>query len=997
MNPEGHIQQYTCTYQDKDTHRTWKLHLLDTPLLNSDSESYSDRETMLDFYRHLRGITFDPSLLSLPPLRNGRKRPSGIIYCHNINEPKLASLSSGTIRIFKEHLGGDLAMKSIILCTTEWNALVDKSVGQNREEELKDNHWDLVLDLGARLARHNNTRKSVEEILGLILGKEAVQVLLLKELGRPEIKQNDQRTKQLVQEIRSMEIKEATHRAQVRREGEEHRWKNKLENIFAELGRAKTAEENWTIGQKIRRERENQEWKMRMWETIQRAREERIDKATPVLCGSLVGVPSVKLILNPACAASDKVSDTTTVIPNSRVDDHVVGGANDKNGDNFVPLQFKPFTGEYSRYAISPELASKKFECVDLLLDTLNGIFDTNIPISYPGIQKTLEYLINKGHDFGVIYAYLQAIWPKLGMPLISSNPFADDTNSDYVIGSPELAARKCQDFEELLSFLNMSFDTDITLSKSGIEKVLRFLVNGGYKFGDICAHMRYTWPSTQKRDQQWLKAWYPERMNLEVWGDFLILEERGEHHEDQRQNSLRDDAIHNLSKIQPRRIWDLFAHRVIPFQFSLVDANRYNRHQMMSKSSVTARLYLGFGPTRVVCYHPVSHSWTEDMSPVDSPVNAHEWPIPLPHGVTLEAVRNELLNLGAQYVWLDVVCLRQESSDPKREALRINEWKIDVPTIGRVYQSGPSVDNVIRYFNGLGRAFRRHGWHDKRHWSQRAWTLQEVGSGNYIEAGLPNGVENPLEETDGNGLRLLDHLKTGEIRLHFHPRIGYRGTDLHNAIAAMKGRHSQNPTDKVFGLSAILDCTALPTYSKDEQVEQAWARLLRHVDARIVAQLLFACPLPGENGCYWRPSWRQLMEDTMIEKVSLLGLMSVKFDEGGRLSCFATLIKGCQISPGCRSVDTVVVRTERGDDKYEWTMIKPHTEVILPGEYTLAGHDRHHWVLCKPHPSGELEKVSVLCRSPGSDIIKIGLTSVQTVQFLPRSLMYDVLSVVFC
>ena len=264
------------------------------------------------------------------------------------------------------------------------------------------------------------------------------------------------------------------------------------------------------------------------------------------------------------------------------------------DSDEFVPLQFKPFTGEYSRYAISPELASKKIECVDLLLDTLNGIFDTNIPISYPGIQKTLEYLIDKGHDFGVVYAHLQAIWPKLGVPLISSKPLTDD-NPDYIIGSPELAFRKYEDVDELLSFLNMSFDTEIPRSKPGIKKVLRFFVDGGYKFGDICAHMRYTWPRTPKLEWEWFKVWESEEMNLGIWEDFLTLDRQGKEHEDQRQTSLHDDAIHDLDNIKPRRIWDLYAHRIIPFQFSSVNAN----------AGHSARSYLHFGPTRLGRYHP--------------------------------------------------------------------------------------------------------------------------------------------------------------------------------------------------------------------------------------------------------------------------------------------------------------------------------------------------------------------------------------------------------
>ena len=92
------------------------------------------------------------------------------------------------------------------------------------------------------------------------------------------------------------------------------------------------------------------------------------------------------------------------------------------------------------------------------------------------------------------------------------------------------------------------------------------------------------------------------------------------------------------------------------------------NTYLSSIKHFIPGHLYHCLTPTKFGCYHPVSHSWTEDMSPMDSPVNAHEWPIPLPHGVTLEVVHNELLNLGAQYVWLNVVCLRQKCLDSSRE-----------------------------------------------------------------------------------------------------------------------------------------------------------------------------------------------------------------------------------------------------------------------------------------------------------------------------------------
>ena len=43
--------EYTCTYQDEDTHRTWKLHLLDAPAFRggfSDTRTVKDIEDRLD-------------------------------------------------------------------------------------------------------------------------------------------------------------------------------------------------------------------------------------------------------------------------------------------------------------------------------------------------------------------------------------------------------------------------------------------------------------------------------------------------------------------------------------------------------------------------------------------------------------------------------------------------------------------------------------------------------------------------------------------------------------------------------------------------------------------------------------------------------------------------------------------------------------------------------------------------------------------------------------
>ena len=171
---------------------------------------------------------------------------------------------------------------------------------------------------------------------------------------------------------------------------------------------------------------------------------------------------------------------------------------------------------------------------------------------------------------------------------------------------------------------------------------------------------------------------------------------------------------------------------------------------------------------------------------------------------------------------------------------------------------------------------------------SQRAWTLQEV-SDKYIEAGLPESVKDLLAETDETGIQLRDHLKINELRLHS------REPNIPKIITVMKRKHSQNPMDKIFSLSMLLQRTVLPTYSKDEQPEQAWGRLLKHVNVSVLAELLFTCPLPGENGCYWRPSWRQLMEDTIVfQNVQNCFLADGEFEDG-RLRCRINLIRDAE------------------------------------------------------------------------------------------------------
>ncbi|KAF8448232.1 hypothetical protein BGX38DRAFT_1077205, partial [Terfezia claveryi] len=142
---------------------------------------------------------------------------------------------------------------------------------------------------------------------------------------------------------------------------------------------------------------------------------------------------------------------------------------------------------------------------------------------------------------------------------------------------------------------------------------------------------------------------------------------------------------IRSPYRIMPRRIWDLKSNRVVNVIMDLEKAS----------------------PP----FWAITHSWTNEMFTVKTSINQYQWPTPLPHGLDLEhGVRRELLSKGAEYVWLDVLCLRQQSTS--NDDTKVDEWKLDVPTIGNIYRAAVG---IARYFNGLGQAFRTNGWDNPR------------------------------------------------------------------------------------------------------------------------------------------------------------------------------------------------------------------------------------------------------------------------------------------
>ncbi|RPB17887.1 hypothetical protein L211DRAFT_799420, partial [Terfezia boudieri ATCC MYA-4762] len=291
-----------------------------------------------------------------------------------------------------------------------------------------------------------------------------------------------------------------------------------------------------------------------------------------------------------------------------------------------------------------------------------------------------------------------------------------------------------------------------------------------------------------------------------------------------------------------PRRVWDLKSNRVVAY--SMLHAKTQATHQVENPGSVSTR----------APFWAISHSWTDDMEAVDTSINCHQWPVPLPRTVSLEGVRKALLDLGAEYVWLDVLCLRQSHS-PSHQ-LKQDEWRLDVPTIGNIYRAA---ERVVRYFNGLGIPFTERGWDSPRHWLRRAWTLQEIKTenttynGGVVRANFLNtkgrvaGKDTTLRRAIRPVLRLAAEVDSPG------------GCSVYELAREMAKRYATRPTDKVAGLLYLLRTSELPTYDERITSEAAWAKCIPLLPLERKIELLFDFPYRGLLQGGWFPTWKHV------------------------------------------------------------------------------------------------------------------------------------------
>ncbi|SJL12699.1 uncharacterized protein ARMOST_16130 [Armillaria ostoyae] len=376
-----------------------------------------------------------------------------------------------------------------------------------------------------------------------------------------------------------------------------------------------------------------------------------------------------------------------------------------------------------------------------------------------------------------------------------------------------------------LLERLNTTLGTSHILDTPVLSSLLEDCIAKNYDFGIAYGFLR--------------PAWYTE--------DWSSIPDKIRECEE-KDVEMRRGALHGSDIVAPyicpRRAWDLYSNRVVPMW-------------------TTGEEYP----------HGISHAWVdeEERTEVWTPINGRKWPVPIPKDTNLDLIRIELLNKGLEYVWLDVLCLRQERGP--REDLRVEEWKLDVPTIGGLYRWS----KVQCYLSGLGRPLSvEQGYFDTdRCWFNRAWTLQEIGQAGYEICGVtPDGPLNA--RADRHGKYDPEVLTTFHEKLRGLQRLEFQPFD---ALEEMQHRVSTKPVDRIAAMAILLWPCTIPAYYESQSLEGAWTALVNTVDEFVTrAALFFWYPEPGNAGAKWRPSWDQVMT-TPLPRDYTLYIQSVRVE----------------------------------------------------------------------------------------------------------------------
>lgn len=471
-------------------------------------------------------------------------------------------------------------------------------------------------------------------------------------------------------------------------------------------------------------------------------------------------------------------------------------------------------------------------------------------------------------------------------------------------------------------------------------------------------------------------------RWNLDPQQAIQEIHEQRDMDDTERRNPIKGRWIARGSReVGPRRVWDLWSNRVIP--------------------SWMARRTWEMGiPLDVGWWFAVSHVWMEKPESVDSPINGHQWLVPIPRETNLDRVRTELLHVTSedmQYAWLDVLCLRQKKSiHVEKESVLAEEWEVDIPIIGSIYTHAKT---VVYYYSGLGLPFQIGDVEYGRHWLKRAWTLQEHRSQGWV-AGmskhtprLPHLGDRWYIPTDDSVREFCQRM----ARLPNHKGTFGRGRSFLHIVDEMRSRfaHEDSEIDRIAGLVSFSGGTlhgiltqkhTKPTYILGEKPENAWQRLVQWLNNEERGDIMFYTPEAGpgtKESPAWCPTWQQAMEKTATVPSMIIFGGHIQFDndrheywmdDSKRVECNITGF--AEPVAKDKREGKVAMRSKHGSDWLDFSATADHRQPIPDGRYTLLVGQRinigmrvidpftgnmRRCVVGRTTKSGAFEKITVI------------------------------------
>ena len=91
----------------------------------------------------------------------------GIIYLHDISQPRMLGSDRQNLAVFQD-LCGNKALSSVIIGITK-SGDIPQEVSEKRRDELSSTHWRAMIEAGATVYPLGNDRTSAQDLLTMIL------------------------------------------------------------------------------------------------------------------------------------------------------------------------------------------------------------------------------------------------------------------------------------------------------------------------------------------------------------------------------------------------------------------------------------------------------------------------------------------------------------------------------------------------------------------------------------------------------------------------------------------------------------------------------------------------------------------------------------------------------------------------------------------------------------------------------------------------------------